>query len=101
MPRYFRFDFVLALCGSLAGALTQPACAAGPPPKQTVMVPMRDGVHLATDVRLPAGDGPWPVALVRTPYDRRPPLEAPWPVVQFAQNGIVLVVQDVRGQYAS
>ena len=37
---------------------------------ETYMVPMRDGVKLATDVHLPEGDGPWPVILVRTPYDR-------------------------------
>ena len=37
------------------------------------MVPMRDGVRLATNVYLPDGEGPWPVILARTPYakDRR------------------------------
>jgi len=34
------------------------------------MVPMRDGVKLATDVYLPEGDGPWPTALIRTPYNK-------------------------------
>ncbi|MBI3838876.1 MAG: hypothetical protein HY288_13215 [Planctomycetia bacterium] len=37
-----------------------------------VMVPMRDGVKLATNVFLPAGDGPWPVVLTRTPYNKGP-----------------------------
>ena len=36
----------------------------------TVMVTMRDGVRLATDVHLPAGDGPFPVLMERTPYGR-------------------------------
>ncbi|MEC3997097.1 CocE/NonD family hydrolase [Actinacidiphila sp. DG2A-62] len=35
-----------------------------------VAVPMRDGVTLATDLWRPAGIGPWPVLLARTPYGR-------------------------------
>ncbi|HEX7062868.1 MAG TPA: CocE/NonD family hydrolase, partial [Woeseiaceae bacterium] len=35
-----------------------------------VMVPMRDGVKLATDVYLPReGEGPWPAIFVKTPYN--------------------------------
>jgi len=30
-------------------------------------VPIRDGVHLATDIYLPEGTGPWPVLMERTP----------------------------------
>src|SRR5687768_11431600 len=41
----------------------------------TVLVPMRDGVRLATDIFRPMRDGalidePLPVVLVRTPYDK-------------------------------
>ena len=40
--------------------------------RMVVRVPMRDGVHLATDVYLPAeGTGPWLALLERTPYGRR------------------------------
>lgn len=39
-------------------------------PKQEVMVPMRDGVKLATNIYLPAGEGPWPVVLTRTRITR-------------------------------
>ena len=39
-------------------------------PTQTVMVPMRDGVKLATDVYLPAGEGTWPAIVARTPYGK-------------------------------
>ena len=38
--------------------------------RETVMVPMRDGVNLATNIYLPSGEGPWPVVLTRTPYDK-------------------------------
>ncbi|WP_217145099.1 CocE/NonD family hydrolase [Streptomyces sp. AC627_RSS907] len=54
--------------------------------------------ELATDVRLPAGDGPFPAVLVRTPYDRtRHEAEARG----WAHRGFAAVVQDVRGRFAS
>lgn len=54
--------------------------------------------ELATDVRLPAGDGPFPAVLVRTPYDRtRHRAEA----CGWARHGFAAVVQDVRGRFAS
>ncbi len=65
-----------------------------------VMIPMRDGVRLATDLYRPAGDGPWPVILIRTPYhktDGRSPEQAR----QFAGAGYLVAVQDVRGRYHS
>jgi len=67
MRRYISLAFVFAVCGWVVGTVGSPVVAQNAPPKMTVMVPMRDGVHLATDIRLPAGNGPWPVALVRTP----------------------------------
>lgn len=68
------------------------------------MVPMRDGVRLAADVYLPAGadagPGPWPALLERTPYDKTAHAS-----VQtghyFAARGYAVVIQDVRGRYAS
>ena len=38
-----------------------------------VMVPMRDGVELATDVYVPENqfEGPYPVLIERTPYNKR------------------------------
>src|SRR5712691_7748047 len=102
MRRSLQLGLLLTLCCWLGGKLTAPVFAANTPAKLTVMVPMRDGIHLATDIRLPAGDGPWPVALLRTPYDRTslpdPPFSS-WG--QFAQNGIVVVAQDTRGRYGS
>jgi len=37
---------------------------------RTVMLPMTDGIRLATDIYLPKGEGPWPVIFMRTPYGR-------------------------------
>jgi putative CocE/NonD family hydrolase len=69
--------------------------------EQNIMVRLPDGVRLATDVYLPQGaPGPWPAILERTPYDKlgaRLVLSAKY----FASCGYVVVLQDVRGRYAS
>lgn len=36
---------------------------------QKVMMPMRDGVRLATDIYRPKGDKPVPIIFSRTPYN--------------------------------
>ncbi|MEX2470071.1 MAG: CocE/NonD family hydrolase [Pseudohongiellaceae bacterium] len=66
--------------------------------RQEVMMPMRDGVHLATNVYLPDGDGPWPVVLTRTPYNKN---GADRSASIYNEHGYALVSQDVRGRYAS
>ena len=80
-------------------------------PRREFMVPMRDGVRLATDVYLPAQPighdtdarpGPFPALVVRQPYGKREPFL--WMPVQgryWARRGYALVVQDVRGRWAS
>ena len=69
------------------------------------MVPMRDGVLLATDVYRPARDGvpvaePLPVLLQRTPYGKegRGLVERS---LYFVERGYVVVLQDMRGRYES
>src|SRR5437016_7103080 len=102
MRRQFLLGFILWLCAWLGGGHPPRAMAANTPTKLTVMVPMRDGVHLATDVRLPAGDGPWPVALARTPYNKNNIQNfTTMPLPGLTANGIVVVAQDVRGRFAS
>jgi len=67
-----------------------------------VMVAVRDGVRLATDVYLPAGDGPFPAILTRLPYGKTEPYCA-MPVIgrHWASKGYACVVQDVRGKWGS
>ncbi len=71
-----------------------------------VMVPMPDGVRLATDMYLPARDGRpvsgrRPVILHRTPYDKTA-VEAEFGYSRwFAQRGYIALVQDVRGAFGS
>lgn len=76
-------------------------------------IEMRDGVHLATDIYLPAGEGPWPALLERTPYGRRgtnhadrsllDPVPQPKPQIaaRFAAAGYAYVLQDCRGRFDS
>jgi len=70
-----------------------------------LMIPMRDGVRLATDIYRPTRNGkpveePLPVLLQRTPYDKngeRLVAAAEF----FARHGYVVALQDHRGLYAS
>jgi putative CocE/NonD family hydrolase len=65
--------------------------------------PMRDGVRLAIDVFRPQGDGPFPVVLCMTPYNRNcqagtgQPGRARW----LAARGYAAVIADVRGRFQS
>ena len=71
-----------------------------------VMVPMRDGVLLATDIYLPAENGtlppgPWPVVLERTPYSKARSQTNTPDGPFWASRGYVFVVQDCRGRHKS
>lgn len=69
--------------------------------KETSMVPMRDGVQLATDVIRPADGKTHAVLLHRTPYGKS---DLPVPELAIAllnMKGYALVLQDTRGRYAS
>ena len=60
------------------------------------MIEMRDGVKLATNVFLPKGDGPWPVILTRTPYNKDGGLTLGSD--RYSSGGYVYVAQDCRGR---
>jgi hypothetical protein len=67
------------------------------------MVPMRDGVRLATDIYRPARDGAaeagkFPVVLERTPYNKNNLAIA---ASHFVPHGYIVITQDVRGRYKS
>ncbi len=100
----------LAACGSDPGEAPDQARSVAPPYEpvqieENFMLPMRDGVRLATDVYRPGRDGEpadesFPVLLHRTPYNKaadRLSEQARW----FASHGYVVVVQDMRGLYFS
>lgn len=61
---------------------------------------MRDGVMLYADVYTPDGTGPFPVLLMRTPYDKtQAHVSAYAHPTWYARRGYLVVVQDVRGRW--
>lgn len=71
--------------------------------EKNIMVPMRDGVQLATDVYRLADAAPAPVLMARTPYNKEGILagSSTFDIMAAVQRGYTVVVQDVRGRYAS
>jgi hypothetical protein len=73
---------------------------------ENVMVGMRDGVRLATDIYRPARhgrplDGQRPVILHRTPYNKTETEAVGGECRWFARHGYVVVNQDCRGCFCS
>jgi putative CocE/NonD family hydrolase len=64
-------------------------------------VPMRDGVILRADLFRPGAGDRFPVLVYRTPYGKGPTAE--WYDTHLAavERGYAVLIQDVRGRYAS
>jgi putative CocE/NonD family hydrolase len=79
--------------------------------ERNIMVPMRDGVRLATDIFRPSEAGRYPVLLTRVPYnkdshfpdmpDKRVFLELSFDTARVVAAGYAVAIQDTRGRYAS
>ena len=74
---------------------------------QKVMMPMRDGVRLATDIYRPKTDEPVPIIFVRTPYnfntwrDGEMSTRYLQRAMEAVKKGYAYVVQNERGRYFS
>jgi putative CocE/NonD family hydrolase len=97
------------LLSSLVSCLLDFGAQSNAPPatveNRSVMIPMRDGVKLATDVYRPAqqdtpANGKFPALLLRTPYNKTT-RATPAFISYFVSHGYAVVVQDVRGRYKS
>ncbi|RMI14827.1 CocE/NonD family hydrolase [Sinorhizobium meliloti] len=90
----------------------------------SIKISMRDGIKLATDVYMPDGRGPFPIILIRTPYNKND-LRPRWVaqasslvvytdrgcaegqcsgnrlVNDYLAAGYAVVIQDVRGRFES
>jgi uncharacterized protein len=66
-----------------------------------VSVPMRDGVALRADILLPSAEGKFPALIYRTPYGKHFALKEYKTFEKAVARGYAVVVQDVRGRYAS
>jgi uncharacterized protein len=65
---------------------------------------MRDGVVLRANVYRPDDGGLWPVLLARTPYGKDDAGHLHWSgldPLEAVRQGFIVVVQDVRGRFAS
>ena len=97
----------LSTCILCAAAARGPAAESGPygiALSRDVMVAMRDGVRLATDVYRLEGAGPAPVLVTRTPYNKEFTVAGSkntFDIGRAVEAGYVVVIQDVRGRYAS
>src|SRR5579884_2789453 len=88
----------------IAALYAQPAPQYNVSVSADVMIPMRDGVKLATDIYRPSVNGApsgekLPALLMRTPYNKT--IRARAFAEYFTGHGYVVVVQDVRGRYKS
>jgi len=74
---------------------------------QKVMMPMRDGVRLATDIYRPKGDAKVPIVFSRTPYnfntwgDGEMRLRSLTSALEAVERGYAYVVQNERGRFFS
>jgi putative CocE/NonD family hydrolase len=66
-----------------------------------VAVPMRDGVALRADILVPGAEGKFPALIYRTPYGKHLALKEYKTFEKAVARGYAVVVQDVRGRYAS
>jgi putative CocE/NonD family hydrolase len=70
--------------------------------EESVMVPMRDGVALSTDLYFPDGaEGPLPAILIRTAYGKTSTIDWNPAYRALISRGYVVAIQDVRGRYES
>ena len=91
---------VLASCLALAQE-SKPRPLSAAIVAKDVPVPMRDGAVLRADLLRPKGDGPFPVLVYRTPYGKEDALKEYTIFSRAVERGYAVVVQDVRGRYAS
>ena len=74
---------------------------------QKVMMPMRDGIRLATDIYRPKTDQPVPIIFSRTPYnfnswgDGKQRTRTAQRAYEAVKRGYAYVVQNERGRYYS
>ncbi|HLU99750.1 MAG TPA: CocE/NonD family hydrolase [Acidobacteriota bacterium] len=98
------FVFLTAYLLTLLPVLAEEQPRFGTTVVKDVMVPMRDGVRLATDLYLPADDqgapvpGQFPVILMRSPYGKG---DVSSIGTYYTAYGYAVVIQDTRGRYKS
>src|SRR5229473_2735244 len=100
-----RTRFVLLFCVAALPA-ARVVSLAQEPTRNTVQnadvgVPMRNGVVLRADILRPSVEGRFPTLVYRTPYGKHVALKEYTTFAKAVTRGYAVVVQDVRGRYAS
>ena len=92
MNTFLRYVFPgLMACVGLSGAAV---ATAGGTVEADVPIPMRDGVVLRGDVMRPAGAGPFPVLVYRTPYGKADALRDYTTFDRAVVRGYAVVIVD-------
>ncbi|HET6797193.1 MAG TPA: CocE/NonD family hydrolase [Gemmatimonadales bacterium] len=87
---------------NLALTIALPVAAQVPVRVDTgIPVPMRDSVVLRADLYRPARAGRFPVLVYRTPYGRTDTTGGSPLILAAVRRGYAVLLQDVRGRYAS
>lgn len=90
----------LVALGTAAGQAVKPSPTLADVDEQLgASVLMRDGIRLAADAFHPHGAGRYPTVLIRTPYNRKNSSNLSFRI--FLRHGFALVIEDVRGRFAS
>ena len=103
MPHAIRQQVLVvpAIIAVLAGGPPRAAQPSTSIHEKGVAVPMRDGVQLRADILRPAGGRRFPTLVYRTPYGKDAALDEYTTFRRAVERGYAVVVQDVRGRYAS
>ncbi len=112
MKAYFKILFVLALFAGSPKVFSQEKPILVQLEEvaivdQKVMMPMRDGIRLATDIYRPKGDGKYPIVFSRTPYNFNTwgngemNTRTMQSALEWVKKGYAYVVQNERGRYFS
>jgi putative CocE/NonD family hydrolase len=102
--RAIYFSVVLVALGALPFVARIPQSPATHPShvvSKDVPIPVRGGVILRADILLPAESGRFPTLVYRTPYNKESALKEHTTFERAVARGYAVVVQDVRGRYAS
>ncbi|MGH9327426.1 MAG: CocE/NonD family hydrolase [Terriglobia bacterium] len=97
----------LAFAALGTGAPASPGQAQAPSFRlMHAMIPMRDGIHLHTEIFIPKNPaGPLPILMVRSPYgldnDSALHTQLNTSYIDLVRDGYIFVFQDIRGRYGS
>lgn len=101
MKTHWQFSCPMVIVLAAIACLSQAGAKSDFFIEKDVAVPMRDGVVLRADVLRPSAGGHFPTLVYRTPYGKEDAQKEYTTFRHAVERGYAVVVQDVRGRYAS